>query len=277
MAEPGQRIDRQAEALERVDRADLRRRERLADLAPGVGEETQRPPGGDPRVELAQRAGGGVARIGEDRLARRRLARVERGEIGVRHIDFAARFEARPARRASRLRDLRRSCARWRSRPRPRSRRRASPPGRARRPRSAASRRGRRSSARRPRRAARLRRRPRKRRTRAQNSSTSSSAKTLPSDSIGTTWRTLANFSDGAAPTLRLAAIRRRRVRETRPRARYSAGAARRIRRRKSSARPRRDSAGRARRSPRRGARVRPAPRRRPAWTLSAFSSWAQN
>ena len=44
---------------------------------------------------------------------------------------------------------------------------------------------------------------PRKRRTRAQNSSTSSSAKMLPSDSIGTAWRTLANFSAGAAPTLR--------------------------------------------------------------------------
>ena len=46
---------------------------------------------------------------------------------------------------------------------------------------------------------------PRKRLTRAQNSSTSSSAKMLPSDSIGTAWRTLANFSDGGAPTLRLA------------------------------------------------------------------------
>ena len=45
---------------------------------------------------------------------------------------------------------------------------------------------------------------PRKRRTRAQNSSTSSSAKMLPSDSIGTAWRTLANFSDGGAPTFRL-------------------------------------------------------------------------
>ena len=45
---------------------------------------------------------------------------------------------------------------------------------------------------------------PRKRLTRAQNSSTSSSAKMLPSDSIGTAWRTLANFSDGGAPTLRL-------------------------------------------------------------------------
>ena len=45
---------------------------------------------------------------------------------------------------------------------------------------------------------------PRKRRTRAQNSSTSASVKTLPSDSMPTLWRTLANVADGAAPTLRL-------------------------------------------------------------------------
>ena len=39
---------------------------------------------------------------------------------------------------------------------------------------------------------------------RSANSTTASSAKALPSDSIGTRWRTLANFSDGFAPTLRL-------------------------------------------------------------------------
>ena len=49
---------------------------------------------------------------------------------------------------------------------------------------------------------------PRKRRTRAQNSSTSSSAKMLPSDSIGTAWRTLANFSDGARADLAVGRIR---------------------------------------------------------------------
>ena len=57
---------------------------------------------------------------------------------------------------------------------------------------------------------------PRKRLTRAQNSSTSSSAKMLPSDSIGTAWRTLANFSDGAAPTLRLGRVRAGKLRKRR-------------------------------------------------------------
>ena len=40
----------------------------------------------------------------------------------------------------------------------------------------------------------------RKRRTRSRNSTTSSSAKALSSDSIGTRWTTLANFAEGAAP-----------------------------------------------------------------------------
>ena len=44
-------------------------------------------------VELAQRAGGGVARIGEGLAALFRLPLIERGEIGVAHIDFAANLE----------------------------------------------------------------------------------------------------------------------------------------------------------------------------------------
>ena len=39
---------------------------------------------------------------------------------------------------------------------------------------------------------------------RSTNSATASSAKAFASESIGTRWRTLANFSDGFAPTLRL-------------------------------------------------------------------------
>ena len=39
-------------------------------LAPGVGEEAQRPRGGDRRIDLAQRAGGGVARVGVGASAR---------------------------------------------------------------------------------------------------------------------------------------------------------------------------------------------------------------
>ena len=42
---------------------------------------------------------------------------------------------------------------------------------------------------------------PRKRRTRAMKSITSSSLKALPSESIGTAWRTLPKASTGAAPT----------------------------------------------------------------------------
>ena len=98
LAEPGQRVGRQTEAAHRLDRAELRRREGFADLAPGVGEEGKRPRRGDARIELAQRAGGEIARVGVDRLPRLGLARVERFEIGVAHIDFAARLE--DARRA---------------------------------------------------------------------------------------------------------------------------------------------------------------------------------
>ena len=93
MADLGQRIGRQAEAAHGFDGAELRRSERLADLAPGVSEEGERPACGDARVELAQRAGGEVARIGVDRLSRLRLAGVERGEIGMAHVDLAARLE----------------------------------------------------------------------------------------------------------------------------------------------------------------------------------------
>ena len=100
---------------------------------------------------------------------------------------------------------------------------------------------------------------PRKRRTRAQNSSTSSSAKMLPSESIGTAWRTFANFSDGAAPTLRESEFASASS-GTPPRAPGSGGAGRRKRRRRRSARPPGNSACRARRSRRRGARARRAP-----------------
>ena len=47
----------------------------------------------------------------------------------------------------------------------------------------------------------------RKRRMRSTNSATSSSAKPFASDSIGTRWRTLANFSDASAPTFSAEAV----------------------------------------------------------------------
>jgi len=58
-----------------------------------VGEEPQRTRRGDARVLLAERAGGGIARVGEDLAARRFLAFVERLEVGLGHVHFAADFD----------------------------------------------------------------------------------------------------------------------------------------------------------------------------------------
>ena len=148
----------------------------------------------DRRVELAQRAGGGIARVGEDLAAGGLLPRVQRGEIRVRHVDLAAHLEhVRAAfRPLSCVGDLRDGAHVRRSRPRLRCRRRASrpatrrPPLVAERDRQAVDLRlGREARSRRPCRSS------RKRRTRSTNSVTSSSSKALSSDSIGTRCRTL--------------------------------------------------------------------------------------
>ena len=90
MGELRQRIDAEAAGREPVQHGGLGVLRHLAHLAPGIGEESERPFRGDGRVELAQRAGGGVARIGEHRLAGRGLALVEGEKVGMAHIDFAA-------------------------------------------------------------------------------------------------------------------------------------------------------------------------------------------
>ena len=69
MADLGERIGLEAASFEPFDHAGLGVGRHLAHLAPGIGEEAERARGGDRRVLLAQRAGGGIARIGED-LAR---------------------------------------------------------------------------------------------------------------------------------------------------------------------------------------------------------------
>ena len=56
-------------------------------------EEAQRASGRDRRVFLAQRAGGSVARVGEDLAARGLLPRVQRLKIRFRHVHFAAHFQ----------------------------------------------------------------------------------------------------------------------------------------------------------------------------------------
>jgi hypothetical protein len=60
----------------------------------GVGEEPQPPAGRDARVELADRAGGSVARIHILLLLRLALARVQRFEVAPVHQHLAAHFQA---------------------------------------------------------------------------------------------------------------------------------------------------------------------------------------
>ena len=86
------------------------RAERLADLAPAMGEEAQRPRRGDAGILLPQRAGRGIARVGEDLAARRFLPLVQGGEVGLRHIDLAAHFED-VGRAGDALRNIARSSA----------------------------------------------------------------------------------------------------------------------------------------------------------------------
>ena len=62
-------------------------------IADRVAEEPQPPLGADPRVQLADAAGGHVPRVGEERLALGLLPLVEPHEIAVGHVDFAPRFE----------------------------------------------------------------------------------------------------------------------------------------------------------------------------------------
>ena len=77
-----------------------RRSGRALRLAEAVKDRVQRPFGHEARVQLLERAGGGVARIGENLLARRRALGIEFLEPARVMIDFAAHFQhaGRPAR-----------------------------------------------------------------------------------------------------------------------------------------------------------------------------------
>ena len=87
-----ERIGLEAAGLEPLDHAGLRLSRHFAHLAPGIGEKAERTRSGNACVLLAQGAGRRIARIGEDRLAGRLLALVERKEIGLGHVDLAAHF-----------------------------------------------------------------------------------------------------------------------------------------------------------------------------------------
>ncbi|MNV40097.1 hypothetical protein D3C71_1316970 [compost metagenome] len=62
-------------------------------LAPSIGEKAQRALGGDTRVQLAQAAGRGIARIDEDFFVTLGLGHVQFFEVGAIHQHFAAHFQ----------------------------------------------------------------------------------------------------------------------------------------------------------------------------------------
>ena len=80
----------EAPGLQLGQRLPLGLGERRGELAPGVGEEPQRPLGGDPGVDLAQRPGRRVAGVGVGLLPRRLGRGVQRGELLVAEVDLAA-------------------------------------------------------------------------------------------------------------------------------------------------------------------------------------------
>ena len=86
-------VDRQSEAIERLQRLMLRGGKRRADFAPGIGEELQRSLRRHARIELAQRSCGAIARVGERGLAGGQLALVDVLEIGLAEINLTAHFE----------------------------------------------------------------------------------------------------------------------------------------------------------------------------------------
>ena len=85
--------DGEPHPLDRTHRQQLHHAERFADLTPAMGKEAQRPRRGDGRILLAQRSRGGIARVRENLAAGGFLAFVERGEVGLRHVDFAAHLD----------------------------------------------------------------------------------------------------------------------------------------------------------------------------------------
>src|SRR5437763_16151997 len=89
-AQPRALVDGKAPFAKPRQRSRLGAGEGLGRLAPGIGEEFERPRRRDARVELAQRAGGEIARIGENLLAGGGALRVESEKRLALHIDFAA-------------------------------------------------------------------------------------------------------------------------------------------------------------------------------------------
>ena len=92
-ATPGVRGERKPPGGEPREDIALPLPQRLAHLAPAVGEEAQPALCGERRVKLSQAAGGGVARIDECFFAFRLPFPVQRREIGEPYVDLAPDFQ----------------------------------------------------------------------------------------------------------------------------------------------------------------------------------------
>ncbi len=95
LAQLGARIDDKAGPVHPLQHAGLRIGRPLAHLAPGIGEEFQRPRRGDRDILLAQRARRRIARIGEHRVVGLGLPPVQLEKILLEHVDLAAHFAGR--------------------------------------------------------------------------------------------------------------------------------------------------------------------------------------
>src|SRR5216684_1297623 len=92
-AQPRMLVDRKPPAAKAFERLLMGAGEGPARFAPVIGEEFQWPARGNRGIELAQRAGGDIARVGEDRLAGGGALLVDREKPGALHIDFAAHLD----------------------------------------------------------------------------------------------------------------------------------------------------------------------------------------
>ena len=92
-ATPGVRGERKPPRREPREDIALPLPQRLAHLAPAVGEEAQPALCGERRVKLSQAAGSGVARIDECLLAFRLPFPVQRREISAPYVDLAPDFQ----------------------------------------------------------------------------------------------------------------------------------------------------------------------------------------
>ncbi len=93
IALPDQRVYLKPPGFQVLEKRPVGANRLVADLAPGIGEHTQGTRRRDRRIELAQTAGRGIARIGEYLIARRLLPFVERGEFRFGHVNLTAHLD----------------------------------------------------------------------------------------------------------------------------------------------------------------------------------------